>query len=164
MSGEWGELESEGDVYAAKVIGQKPTVLGVKKKTPREATAIRLSPRGILSRFEPPVILPTNSCMALSNTLVQWAVLLNRGQVHACPLDACASQKHKSKQSLAVIEGRTLGLTLARDNHFFITSASFFPCCLLLRNIITPNLAGNANTSGHVNLDLPSLYKYELRS
>lgn len=32
MSGEWGELESEGDVYAAKVIGQKPTVLGVKKK------------------------------------------------------------------------------------------------------------------------------------
>lgn len=163
MSGEWGELESEGDVYAAKVIGQKPTVPGVKKNSEGGNCNPTLS-ASILSRFEPPVILPTNSCMALSNTLVQWALFLNRGQVHPCPLDACASQKHKSKQSLAVIEGRTLGLTLARDNHFFITSASFFPCCLLLRNIITPNLAGNANTSSHVNLDLLSLYKYELRS
>lgn len=153
----------ERDVYAAKVIGQKPTVPGVKKNSEGGNCNPTLS-ASTLSRFQPPVILPTNSCMALSNTLVQWALFLNRGQVHPCPLDACASQKHKSKQSLAVIEGRTLGLTLARDNHFFITSASFFPCCLLLRNIITPNLAGNANTSSHVNLDLPSLYKYELRS
>lgn len=119
MSGEWGELESEGDVYAAKVIGQKPTVPGVKKNSEGGNCNPTLS-ASILSRFEPPVILPTNSCMALSNTLVQWAVLLNRGQVHPCPLDACASQKHKSKQSLAVIEGRTLGLTLARDNLFLL--------------------------------------------
>lgn len=124
-------MESEGDVYAAKVIGQKPTVPGVKKK-PRgrqlQSDSLREAYSACL--FEPPAILsPASSCMVLSNSHGQWMVGCSlEPTLYACPLDAWASQKHKTTVTRCRRRPHLARLTLARDFYYV---RFVLPCSLL---------------------------------
>lgn len=104
-----GRVESEGDVYAAKVIGQKPTVPGVKKNPEGGNCNPTLSARhtqpaclSLRLSYRPPVHAWSSQTVMVNGW---WAVPLNRHYMHVHWMHG--PLKSTKLQSLAVVEGRT---------------------------------------------------------